>query len=152
MVDPLAVIHLSGIDALNFMISSLLEIIVSYILPFGCRCYYFRHGDKSGPCHSLQRLKLRNHVFYFIQLTFKQPPVASATILQSSYHTIQLKTKETNSLLFKCQNPPLSSIILCYLEAERQRRPHTGPALGDELQQCQTSAPVTGWELLVQPL
>ena len=53
MVDPLAVIHLSGIDALNFMISSLLEIIVSYILPFGCRCYYFRHGDKSGPCHSL---------------------------------------------------------------------------------------------------
>ena len=118
MVGPLAVIHLSGTDALHCMISSLLEIIVSYILPFGCRCYYFRHGDKSGPCDSLQRLKLRNHVFYFIQLTFKQPPAASATILQSSYHTIRLKTKETNSLLFKCQNPPLSSVILCYLEAE----------------------------------
>ena len=121
MVGPLAAIHLSGIDALNFMISSLLEIIVSYIFPFGCCCYYFRHGDKSGPCHSPQKLKLRNHSFYFIQLTFKQPPVASGTILQSSYHTIRLKTKETNSLLFKCQNPPLSSIISFVIQKQRGR-------------------------------
>ena len=50
---PLVTTHLSGIDVLNFLIFSILEIIVSYILSFCCCCYFFRQEDKSGPFHSL---------------------------------------------------------------------------------------------------